>query len=169
MKTANLRNIDHRQVETACSWNTIEGHSLEVTGSPWPPLPGKAIKATLSCFTENSCLHVSIQHLWTEAEFQQYLTSFKVKKRSCKESDVTKELNNHWISFTYVTVEPSPPSRQWNTSYPSALNVSSWPYVIPSLSPALSNLTPLPPFHLSKQIAHLLLSSKISLHYLKIF
>ena len=53
MKTANHKNIDHGLVETACSWNIIVGPSLEVIGSPWPPLLGKAIKATLSCFTKN--------------------------------------------------------------------------------------------------------------------
>lgn len=40
-------------------------HSFEGFSPLWSPLLGKAIKATLFCFTQN-CLHISIRHWWTE-------------------------------------------------------------------------------------------------------
>ena len=47
-----------------------ESHSLKAISPLWPPLPGKAIKASL-VLTQNFVFHASIRQQWAEAEFRQ--------------------------------------------------------------------------------------------------
>ena len=45
-------------------------HNLKGISPLWSPLPGKAVKATLLYFTQQS-LCVSVRHCWTETKFRQ--------------------------------------------------------------------------------------------------
>ena len=53
-------------------------HSLDRSSPLWPPLPGNAVKLFLSTSPKTLCLCVSVQHQWTEAEFQQFTVSLEI-------------------------------------------------------------------------------------------